>query len=403
MPGWLAVVAAFLAGLVGAALLAASIAADSTSLGGSPGFGRGQMLSAALGALLLILALARRKAWVIFGAFSVILLGFLVIAAGLDVLAAAFLFAGPDLGSRDAGGPMDLAAGEPCSFNPFTSWECSPHDTAGTAVRGAPLVVILGGSEAAITTMGREFGIAALLDSQLVRRGYAVLDLSEPYYNSMQSLVELAIHIADGARPFFVLMLCGPGDVMSAWENGQPHVPVGTRVLVHNADVSAPSALGEADRPGTGDMLRTLASQLSVWKLANDLLPSLSGMAAETYRPFTPQDVPPTDPAVMATRARRNMDAVCGMIGALSRSYGFDYRVVWLEAEARSVEDTVPLYAVQTIVDSMVVRDARDMAGFFSLGYRRTGLPGGGEAGCSGLAPIEADSLTSEILARLPL
>ncbi|NLP04489.1 hypothetical protein GX411_00865 [Candidatus Fermentibacteria bacterium] len=402
MPGWLSIVVSLLAGLAGAALLASSIAADSTSLGGSPGFGRGQVLAAALGALLLVLALAHRRAWVIFGAFSVILLCFLVLVAGLDVLASAFLAAGPDLGSRDAGGAMDLAV-EGCSFAPFTSWECSPRDTAGTAVRGAPLVVILGGSEAVLTTMGRDCGVAANLDSQLVSRGYAVLNLSEPYFNSMQSLVELAISIADGARPFFVLMLCGPGDVMSAWESGQPYVPVGTRVLMHNADIHAPGDSWEADAQGTGGVIRALASGMSLWKLAAGLMPSLGGMVAETYRPFTPQDVPPTDPAVMATRARRNMEAVCEILRALSRSYGFDYRVAWLRAEARSVNDSVQLYAVQTIVDSLVVQDAAAIPCFFSVGYRRTGLPGDGESGFSGLAPLEADSLTSVILARLPL
>lgn len=402
MPGWLSIVIALLAGLSGAALLASAIFADLTSLGGSPGFGKGQVIAAALGALLLVLALSHRRAWVLFGAFSVILLGFLVLAASLDVLASVTLAAGPDLGARSAAGAMDLSE-EGCSFAPFTSWECNPRDTVGTAVRGAPLVIILGGSEAALTAMGRENGVAAILDSQLVSRGYAVLDLSEPYYNSMQSLVELAISIADGSRPLFVLMLCGPGDVLSGLESGQPFVPVGTRVLIHNADIHAPGPPGAADRRGTGDILRALASRTSLWKLATGLLPSLGGMVAETYHPFAPLDAPPTDPAVVAARARRNMDAVCGMLNALARSYGFDYRVAWLKAEAPSITDTVPLYAVQTIADSLIVQAADGIPRLFSVGYRRTGLPGDGESGFSGLAPVEADSLASVILARLPI
>jgi len=397
LPFWAVRLRAVASLILGIILTAAAALADFVWPGSAAGFGRAQTLGIFLGLYLLLNGMLWRQRNELRGALGALFLGILVLAASADLVSEGLMRIG--LASpRQAGGGGGAALlefEEGTGFSPFLLWGSPLRGDSSPDVSRGSRVVVLGGCEACMDA-GDGGGVAALVEEGLSLRGFEAVSLARPFYNSAQSLVSLVLFLAGGGRPGFVLLLMGPEDVYCAFESGQPGVPCGRWQTGEAA--AAFLEKREVEAGGFPDWLGMRLGESALGRLAGPVGRSSCTVA---YRPFESAGVE-IEPGVLAARMARNARSVAAVTAALADAYGFGYRIVWLAAE-HSEADTLPLYELQALTDSVVADSCASVPCFSVIAYERSGLPGEGSCGFSGLSAAAAESTAARLEAVIPL
>lgn len=377
------------ASALGALLVIAAIFSGETGLSPGAGIGRGQVILSLFGALLFSAGLLGHRFPAFYkllgkGVFST----FLALAC-LELTAVLLLRAG--LGPQGSGSFVLRFNGFPeTRYQPFVAWRGrEPDSVAG------PGLLLLGGSELALPPheSGGSF-LASALDSLLSSRGSAgVFDHSQPYYSTPQSLVALVLELRGGSRPSEVLVLSGPGDVLTGLSTGDPCEFLGT-------DVFRTLTWNGTDRVFTLSELHGRAAA------RRTCLPSLTALLEGSgdarflrYEPF--RTLPELSPGDIEERARMiasRIGTCCTSLEALSSAFAFRGRLVWIGLHRDTDRSSSVLFDLHMRTDPLIRTLADSFPNLIVVEFLPWAPPGEEGSGYSGFDPAQSRRLAVSIV-----
>ncbi len=379
--------------LSGFLLTLAGIFADHVGLSAGAGAGRGQIILASLGALLMLVGILGRRFVAVYKLFARIVLTVILSLCVLELASTAFIMIGEAREKQIEGDfVLRLAPELDSSYYPFTGWRCYPPDSLPD-----PDVLLLGGSAVALPRSDSiDLAVGVLLDSIASCSGHTISDYSQPFYNSTQSLIQLTLLLRDGLRPSKVLLVSGPGDVLAAIESGNPLVPLGTdlfRTMTWPGSEGA-IALTELCR-------RTIKRETGAPAILT-LIRNLGGNENIHYTPFSGiPDLSDEKLDSLSVAIKEMILVYSETMDVLAGSFSFDGHIIWLEV---CPEDTLmrnPYYDLHRRTDLLITELAESSKCLATFKYETNVLPERVGSGYHGLDRSQSAELADSLMAKI--
>ncbi len=320
---------------LGLLLLASAVLADVTGLSGT-GAGRGQLILAASGLLLIILSIFRDPARA-YRTAAVLLLNTLVLAVVLELAATGIYRLRAGATHRMSGSRADpdrpIAELMRANYAMYVVWRELPHTAPDFTIGEDRRRIVTGASEdpdayevfmfGGSTMIGWCVPDSLTIPSIMQRRlsssmsvPVRVVNFGQQAFVSTQELIELELQLQDGRRPDLVVFYDGINDTFAALQTGIPGAhqnldDIAGRFAGSESVISFWEAL--AGRSNLVGLARELIDKGG----AVDSLPTLTGGGIET-------DFESLSAGIVSVYAEN-----CRMATALGAEYGFECAFFW--------------------------------------------------------------------------
>lgn len=377
------------ASAAGALLLLAALFAGEAGLSPGKGIGRAQLILSLFGALLLLAGLLGNRFWTFYRMLGKVTFSAFLAFACLE-LASAFLIR-LGVGSHVSEGfVLRFDCGLDPGYQPFVAWRGrEPDSVAG------PGLLLLGGSELALPPQDNGGSIlVSALDSILsCQGGFGVFDHSQPYYSSPQSLIALVLELRGGIRPSDVLIVSGPGDVLTGLATGDPAIFLGTdafRALTWNG----------TDGVLTLSELQGRAASRKACLLSLTAL--MRGSGDERVFGYEPLlALPDVSSGELDRRAgiiAERIGTCCTSLEALSSGFSFRAKVVWIGLHPDTDHSSSVLFELHMRTDSLVKALADSLPNLAVVEFLPSAQPGETGSGYSGFDAAQSRELAGSIV-----
>jgi len=376
--------------LSGFVLTLAGMFADQIGLSAGAGVGRGQVILAFLGILLMLAGILGRRFVPVYGIFARIVLTIILLICVFELAATAIIMINETRGRRlEQDFVLRLAPELDSRYYPFTEWRCYQPDSLPD-----PDVLLLGGSAIALPRSDSTGSmVGARLDSIASCSGYAVSDYSQPFYNSTQSFIQLTLLLRNGLRPSEVLLVSGPGDVLAAMESSDPMIPLGSDLYRAMTWPGSEGAIALAE-------LRRRAIQRDVGTPALvTLIRNLGDEENIYYMPFTEMpDLSDEELDSLAVVISEMILVYCETMEVLAGSFSFAGHIIWLEVCPEGAMEDNPYYDLHRRTDLLVAELADSVDCLTTFRYNVNVLPESVGSGYSGLDRSQSVELADRLL-----
>jgi len=379
--------------LSGFVFMLAGIFADHVGLSAGIGVGRGQIILAILGSLLMVAGILGRRAVQVYRIFSRIVLALVLLLCIFELSSTAIIMVDETRENRLEGDfVLSLTPELDSRYYPFTGWRCFPPDSSPD-----PEVLLLGGSAMALPRSDEmNPTVGTRLDSIASYSGYTISDYSQPFYNSTQSFIQLTLLLRDGLRPSEVILVSGPGDVLAAIESGNPLVPLGSdlfRALTWPGSEGA-VALAELRRRA----IRREAGEPALITMIR----KLSGEGNSYYRPFTEiPDLSDIELDSLALAISEIIQDCCETMEALAEGFSFEGHIVWLQVCPEDRIQSDLYYDLHHRTDLLVAEFVDSVECLTMFRYETNVLPCSVGSGYSGLYWSQSTELADSLMAKI--
>lgn len=378
-------IAALSAGFI---MLAVAFLADLIGVSAGTGIGRGQVILGLLGLTAILGGLLGPGFFSLYKAVGGILLVLISLLLATEVISSAILLLA-SIGDEKEVGRFVLSFEDTDSteYASFTGWRSRDPDPV---LPGE--TILLGGSALALPS-GHD-GSGPLAAALTEMAGRSLSDQSQPYYNTGQALVTLMLLLRDGSEPGSVILVSGPGDILSALSTGTPSDPIGTD------EFRELTWTGEGVAVNLEELFRNAEYDSRAMFSIQSLFDQRQELQGSTYDPFSLDTDRYSDAELeqLATAIADRMDMYCETLEALSEEFSFSVSVIWLGQEDFSEVLEHPLYRLYTKTDRLMEDLAADTDNLFLVSYTATENPSQVGSGFAGLFSDQAQAISEHVV-----
>ncbi len=362
--------------------------ANHIGLSAGAGIGRGQIILAVLGILLMLAGVLGRAFMQVYKSFSRFILTLILLICILELVSTALVFIETREKRLHSDFVLKLAPGLDCRYYPFTGWRCFPPDSIKD-----PDILLLGGSALALPRLDNTSSqFSFLADSVFSCNGYTVSDYSQPFYNSTQSFIQLILLLRNGLHPSNVFLISGPGDILAAIESGTPMIPLGTDLY------RAETWSGLEGAVDLGELRRRKIQREAGLPAIITIIHDLTGDDNKYYSPFTEiPDLADEKLDSLAVTISQMIIAHCETMDALAASFSFDGHIIWLEANPEQEFADDPYYNLHVRTSFLISELADSIECLSTIRYDACVPPANTGSGYSGLDKHQCIPLINSI------
>ncbi len=323
------------AAAIGILSVAAAFCADAAGFS-SPGIGRGQIIIALFGLLLIACSVLKNPGRV-YRAAAVVLLNTLILLVMLEFAATGFYMIRARSSADRSGDRSDPHAKMldllSANYAPYVTWREVPHRQVDFTIDTECRRVVTGASEdpdayevfmfGGSTMIGWGVPDSLTIPSMMQKRlsssmsvPVRVVNFGQQAYVSTQELIELMLQLQDGRRPDLVVFYDGINDTFAALQSGIPGVHQNLDDIARRyAGIVEPVSFWES-----------LSSRSNLLSLAREALPH--GAESDTIPAWSGGDAG-ADIDWLSDEIVSVYSANCGIVRALGDDYGFVSAFFW--------------------------------------------------------------------------